>query len=329
MAWHRPHSGSPTTVGRPERLGSFGMRQLPEQLVFTAAEAQALGWTESALRHAVGAGRLVRLRRGIYAPPGQATPQLLALAAALNYPQGVISHRSAALMHGLPLVGSRPTVAELTVPPRSNTNLPDVHVHRARLRTQDVQQIAHAPVTSPTRTLVDLGRLRPVRTSVAATDAALHDHLVQPAEIEDVLAFCWNWPGIRRAQRAADLADGRAESPLESVSRLAIRDLGLPGPELQVTILDQFQRFAARADFYWDEFGVVGEADGRSKYAARPVLTAEKARQELLEELGLVVVPWGWDEATSTPWILRTRLARAFERGRLRDRSGFPRLWTR
>jgi hypothetical protein len=304
------------------------MRAIPEGAVFSAEQAYSLGWTQSALRHAVVRGRLLRLRRGFYAVADAATPEIAARAVAANYPAGVVSHRSAALLQGIPIVGALPAVPEITVPPGSNTNLSGVHVHRAQLRRHDRRLIGGTAVTSPARTLVDLGRSRPVRTAVAALDAALRSGAVREHELVDVLQFCWNWPGIRRAQRAVDAADALAESPLESISRLAIHDLGLPKPALQVTLLDQFHRFAARADFYWDEFGVVGEADGGSKYDSRPVLTAEKERQERLEELGLVVARWGWREPTRTPGVLGRRLELAFERGRLRDRSGFPRLWS-
>jgi hypothetical protein len=124
------------------------------------------------------------------------------------------------------------------------------------------------------------------------------------------------------------LSDGRSESPLESISRLVLAWLGLPKPDLQPVILDQYGRPLGRLDFYWDEFGVAGEADGRSKYVSRAVLTAEKERQELLEDCGLVFVRWGWDAPTSLPHLLKARVEAGFERGLARDRSGFPRLWS-
>jgi hypothetical protein len=142
------------------------------------------------------------------------------------------------------------------------------------------------------------------------------------------MRLCWNWPRIRRAARAVRLADGLAESPLESVSRLVLHWLRVPPPQLQVSILDQFGRFVGRPDFYWDEYGVIGEADGRAKYDSRGVLTSEKLRQEELEELGLIAVRWGWDDAVRHPHSIKNRLERGYERGRLRDRSGFTRLWS-
>jgi hypothetical protein len=104
--------------------------------------------------------------------------------------------------------------------------------------------------------------------------------------------------------------------------------LRLPASDLQPVAIDQYGYAAGRLDFYWDEFGVAGEADGRSKYDTRQVLTAEKERQERLEDHGLVFVRWGWSDVVHRPQLLRSRLRSGFDRGTARDRSGFPRLWS-
>jgi hypothetical protein len=305
------------------------MRPLPDPIMFTSDQALAAGWTHSALKNAVRRGRLMRPRRGLYAPAASATPELAAIAAARAIPDAVVSHRSATLLHALPLLGPRPSLPELTVPPRGNMNHSSVHLYRAALRPEDVVLIGGTAVTSVPRSLIDLARHRSLNTAVAAIDAALHDRRTTAEELAGVLHFCWNWPRIRRAQRAVALADGRAESPLESISRLLMPRLGFPAPEPQKLIFDRYGLLLARVDFYWDEVGVAGEADGRGKYDdERPVYPEEKERQEILEDLGLVIVRWGWDQATKRQHVLRARLENGFERGRLRDRSGFPRLWT-
>jgi hypothetical protein len=304
------------------------MRDLPDAPVFTVAEAQAAGWTHSALQNAVRHRRLTRLRRGVYTSCGEQRALVDAVAAARSYSRSVVSHRSAVLLHGLPLIGSQPPVPELTVPPRSNANMHSAHVHRARLRPHDICVVGDTAVTSIARTLIDLARHRALGTAVAATDAALHRGQVSVEQLDDVLLFCWNWPRVGRAQRAVRLSDSRTESPLESVSRLVIRWLNLPTPEPQRTLFDQYGRIVGQPDFYWDDYGVIGEADGRSKYDARRVLVNEKEHQEEFEDLGLVVVRWGWDHAIRRRHVLNARLQNGFQRGQARDRSGFPRLWT-
>ena len=69
-------------------------------------------------------------------------------------------------------------------------------------------------------------------------------------------------------------------------SRLRLDDQGLPRPELQVDIVNSAGWFVARVDFYWPEYGVVGEADGNDKYHRRDVLVDERGRQQHLEDLG-------------------------------------------
>ncbi|MGN6472687.1 MAG: DUF559 domain-containing protein, partial [Mycobacteriales bacterium] len=85
----------------------------------------------------------------------------------------------------------------------------------------------------------------------------------------------------------------RSESPLESLSRAVFAEHGLPTPELQVEFHPR-PGLTYRADFYWPDHQVVGEADGMAKYDQRGALRAEKIRQEGLEDLGLRVVRWTW-----------------------------------
>ena len=78
------------------------------------------------------------------------------------------------------------------------------------------------------------------------------------------------------AVRALSLADGRAESPLETRGRLRIVGAGLPTPELQVEIRGA-GRLVGVVDAWFDEAAVAVEFDGRVKYTrpvARPLARA-------------------------------------------------------
>jgi very-short-patch-repair endonuclease len=93
--------------------------------------------------------------------------------------------------------------------------------------------------------------------------------------------------------------------------------MGLPPPELQVTLAwDEWGNPRIIVDFYWPEYGVVGEADGLMKYdvnADEPnPLRAEKLRQEELEALGYVIVRWTWDDIWRRPEWVASRLRTAF-----------------
>lgn len=317
----------------PRRGRLSRMRTLPAAAVFTRADARLLGWSDSALSRAVHSGRVIRLRRDQFTVrDGRDDPRAApdhwwqAMAAARSCGGAVISHRSAALMHGLPLLLPPPERPDLTVQPGSTGDVRGALLHRARLSPEDVVELDGQPVTSLARTVVDLARALPLTAAVVTADAALHGGLIDREALLRVLAGCRRWPGVRRARIAVSLADPRAESPLESYSRVVMGRLGLPRPELQVAVYVG-GRFAGRLDFYWDEFGVAGEADGRFKYDQRAVLTAEKERQEAMEDPGVVFARWGWSDVRQSS-LLQRRLLRAFDRGRCRDRSGFPRQWS-
>ena len=128
------------------------MRETPAEPVLRRADALAAGWTDSAIRHAVDSGRWERLRPGIYAPRQDPQSDARAaeradhlrrgMAAVLACPRGALSHHTAAVAHGLPLLGSLPRWPCLTVPSGTPLrHLVDVHLHRAALPLRHIVDI--------------------------------------------------------------------------------------------------------------------------------------------------------------------------------------------
>ena len=77
-----------------------------------------------------------------------------------------------------------------------------------------------------------------------------------------------------------------------------------------------------RVDFYWEEFGVVGEADGLLKYDDDETAgRREKIRELDIEDVDLDVVRWTWDQVWRTPDLVVAKVRRALERGRRRRRT--------
>jgi hypothetical protein len=280
-------------------------RVLPDQ-VFDLEQAARAGWSLPAIRNAVARGHVRRVRRGLYVA---AEPQSLgrfayralvarnnALAASKAVRGSTMSHRSAALWHGLPVLDtSAPCV---TVTPGPSPNQPGVHLHRARLQPAHLDPVGRVPVTSAARTVVDLGREHGIAEAVVAADAALRKELVTLNDLHDVLGECRGWPGTRAARSAVELSDGRSESVLESLSRLAIHEHDLPVPALQVELRDGFGGFVGRVDFLFTEWGVVGEADGLSKYEQHSVEEHEQRRRQRIENLGYAFVRWQFADLT-------------------------------
>ncbi len=313
------------------------MRDLPEiptarHGVFTSAEALAAGWSPVALKHATRTGDLVRLDRGIYAVPVAGSDSVAhrarfaatSIAAVLVTVPAVASHRSAAALAGLPL-WTIPDRAYVTVPPRYTGDARRAHLHRASLAATDT---VGGPVarTRAARTVVDTARECGVEQAAVVGDAALSRRMTELDLVWRTAHACRSWPGGRRGLQAAAMLDPRAESPLETVSRLRLLAAGLPPPELQTSIADLAGDEIGRVDLYWDEFGVVGEVDGKDKFRADPLETVwrQHRRQQRLEETGLIVVRWGRPELERMP-TLTARLAAAFARGLRRARA--DRCW--
>jgi hypothetical protein len=255
-----------------------------------------------------------------------------ARAGVLTCPRASISHVSSAIAMGLPTLGDLERSC-LTVPAGTALRrLAHVHLHRATLSPDDLVQVGDDVVTSPQRTIMDLARERGVLSGVVAADHALHHGLVTADELASAFELCRGWPGRKAARITLLCADGAAESPLESISRLKMAASGLPAPRLQVDICDEDGVFLGRSDFYWDEFGVVGEADGDLKYDGRfgdaqEIVAQERRRQALFERAGLLVVRWGWGDLWSFENVvarLRTAFARGAAPGSPARRWGLP-----
>jgi hypothetical protein len=124
---------------------------------------------------------------------------------------------------------------------------------------------------------------------------------------------------VRAGKSAAviDFADARAESPLESIARVAFRDCGLPPPELQVWLGGTTEPIG-RVDFYWRTHRIIAEVDGALKYDGPD--GPNRARQQLqrdmlLREDGFEVVHFTWDQITDTPQRVAASIRAAFQRG--------------
>jgi hypothetical protein len=220
-------------------------------------------------------------------------------------------------MHDLPVAPSRLRIVTATTSPGSRRAArPDRHLHVADL-TGDVVQTRGVPVTSVARTVADCLRHLPALEAVALADAALHVGKATKSDVREVLARQAQWPFSAAARLALPLVDARRESPLESRSAVVMARHGIPTPVPQCRILDLSGVVVAPVGFAWPELGVVGEADGKTKYGANAarVVAAEKDRHALLEALGLVVVRWDDRHLVGPEPPLVARLNAAFARG--------------
>jgi len=124
-----------------------------------------------------------------------------------------------------------------------------------------------------------------LRHGVAVLDAALHQGRVTPSELEQVRHLIVGQRGARTARRALELADDRAESPLESWARVVFIESGLAPTTLQRAFYDSRGRLWARGDLAWqraDGTWVLVEMDGFEVHAAPGALYHDRSRQNRL-----------------------------------------------
>lgn len=187
-------------------------------------------------------------------------------------------------------------------------------MHAAMLPASHVGTDIGMRLTTPARTVVDLARTLSFRDSVVAADSALHRKLTTKDELFAVAAECARHTGIGRAAEVIAFADGRAESALESIARVAFKDTGIPPPDLQVW-LGRGAEPIGRVDFYWEEYATIAEVDGGLKYADPERARAQLKRDAALRAQGFEVVHFDWDDITSRPDAAATTLRQAFQRG--------------
>jgi hypothetical protein len=273
-------------------------------------------------------GDLVQLRRGAYAREqarersvDQAHRDLIRATIPQLRDDAVVSHASAAVLHGLPVCSKAIDRVHVTRNGSGGGKRRSlVHVHASPLGGGDVTSIGGIPVTSLARTVLDLCRTLPFEQAVAAGDHALRLGLLATA-LEEAMTLLEGWPGTRQARRAIAFLDGRSESAGESVSRVRIHEAGLPAPVPQREIYGPDGRLVARVDFCWEEQRTVGEFDGKIKYgrllkpgqSIEDVLFDEKRREDALRDLGWQIVRWLWADLYRQG-VIRDRILRAFAR---------------
>ena len=304
---------------------------------FLWKQAQEVGLSHAALSGAVRRRDVIKIAPSLYAvrePWLQLDPtQLhlaLARAAQASIPDAVVSHVSAALVHGLPKPQGPAGKVTLTARESSRTSYPDDwrRVLQAKLPSEHVSMTDGLIVTSPARTVVDSFRQSRFRDALAIADAALRSGLVAEEELRAMRAFQVRWPGIRRADEGLALVDGRRESWLESASVAVAHRRGYSVPESQILIHDMDGVFVGRVDHLWRQAGVIGEADGRGKYRQdvdetgataeqiAEIVLAERDRERGLEALGFAVARWGTADLRNYGEGLCRALAAAGRRAR-------------
>lgn len=257
------------------RAGGIADRQ-------TLVRATSRGQVDRALRR----GEIVRVSRGRYALP--AIDEGLREAHRLT---GIVSHQSAALLHGW-AVKTVPHKPHVTVP--KNRQVTDdqrerVTLHRAMLAPGDVT----GAVTSVERTLVDCLRCLQFDEALSIADSALRTRSISK-EALTALAGGIRGPGAAQARRVAAAADARAANPFESVLRAIA--LSVKGLDFTPQLLITAGSFSVQPDLVDADRRVVLEADSFAWHGHRGALRDDARRYNNLVIRGWLVLRFAWED---------------------------------
>lgn len=134
-------------------------------------------------------------------------------------------------------------------------------VHSYDLAPQEVCTVRGMRVTTPARTAFDLGRLLPAPAAVPILDALIRSTVLETSEVWDIAAVHPGLRGVRRLGGTVGLADGGAETALQSRVRTLLANANLPPLETQILVGDELGPVFTRAHMGWRQWQVVVQCE--------------------------------------------------------------------
>jgi hypothetical protein len=125
---------------------------------------------------------------------------------------------------------------------------------------------------------------------VAGIDALARAIEVKAADVELLARRYPGRRGVARARQAIELFDAGAQSPKESWLRVVLIQAGLPRPQTQIPVRDEFGNPFAYLDMGWEGVKVAVEYDGEQHRSDRRQYAWDVRRLETLERLGWIVI---------------------------------------
>jgi hypothetical protein len=283
--------------------------ELPQRLregPFLLGDARRLGFTDEVVQ----GPRFRRVFRGVYVAADAAdTVAVRAAAARLLVPASAIfSHQTAAELLDLPV----PTdgLVHCTLPRGvRRAQVAGIVAHQVTSMPAAMltpQPAGTLPITSPSRTFMDVAASLPLVELVILGDAMVRRGLVDLKTLRHEVRAATMVRGIVTARRAAGLVQSRVDSPMETRLRLLIVLAGLPPPEPGGEVLDVDGQWIATVDLLYRAQRVVIEYDGLLHLTSRRKWLRDLATRDLLRDLGWEVIVVTSADVFATP--LRTLL---------------------
>jgi hypothetical protein len=171
------------------------------------------------------------------------------------------------------------------------------------------------PATTPDWTAVEVARSLRRPRALATLDAAMRSGTCTRPELWRAAEQQAGRRGIVTVRDMIPLADGLAESPMESEARLAMIDGGLPIPKLQHEIVDGNGELR-RVDFAWPDERVAVEYDGLDWHSGFDAMRRDRIRSAALLDVGWVVIAIVFEDVRYRAWEFVARIDAQLRRAR-------------
>jgi very-short-patch-repair endonuclease len=272
--------------------------------VVTRAQLVAIGLGRGAIERRLRSGRLHPLHHGVYAV-GHVAPHRRAgwLAAVLACGDGaVLSHRSAASLWRIR--DGQAFQPDVTVATRNGRRgHPGIVIHRSPLEPGERRVHLRIPVTSLTRTSIDLEHEVDDDDLVHALREVRFQRRLYLREAQTIL----NRRPSRRIKALLKhliLVQNELEARL---AKLCDRH-GLPRPLTQQAVE------AKRVDFFWPDQRLIVETDGWEGHGTRTAFQADRATSNAFQLAGYTILRFTHEDLEDRPAYVASQIRAALER---------------
>ena len=267
---------------------------------FGATDDMIAGWMQS--------GWLERVNAGVYRVGGAPRTWEQSVTGAVLAVDGIASHRTAARIWGI----ADHDDIEVTVPRNRRGRAAGATVHRSRdvLTPNHTTRRSGIPVTTPMRTLVDLGAVTNKFVVADALELAVIAKACSVVAVERALDDVAR-KGRRGAGVIREVLDDRAlgrdrgDGLLEARMARILREHGVRRPKFQYEIR-LHGKLLARVDFAYPDDRVAIEVDGFDVHSTPTALQADLERQNRLVAAGWTVLRFTWLDIVRRPeWVVQ------------------------
>jgi very-short-patch-repair endonuclease len=286
--------------------------------VFCRSQALALGYLADAINRKIQTARWIVMHRGVYRLAGvpESLDQLYIAAVLYGGPGALLAGEPAGYKWGLDTC--RPLKAHIV----TLRNIRDERIRalRTTLRppAEDRFLVDRIPVTSPTRTLIDLASLVSSHRLQHALDSALRKQLTTTDLLQariDALSQRGR-RGIGTLQRFVReaMSSPTPDSWLERTFISLLRHAGFGQPIRQFTV-DVGWRNPIHIDFAYPDLLIGIETDGYEPHSARPQWQEDRRRDAALALRGWLILRFSRDDIVNRPdYVLATLRAALHQR---------------